>query len=138
VLPGDVSHSLLWFPLVGTVLGALLTVLDAMLRQSLADPVVNAALVAALVVMSGGLHLDGLIDAADGLTAPGGADERLRAMRQSTAGPAGAVAGVLALLGTFAAIAGLAPEARSVALFLSGMRASRDCRQLFRISLCPA
>jgi adenosylcobinamide-GDP ribazoletransferase len=119
VRPADVSASLRWFPLVGVLLGGILVMLDSALRMRLADPVANAMLVATLVVLSGGLHLDGLIDAADGLVVMGSAEQRLEAMHRSTAGTIGALAGVLALLGYFAAIAALPPDIRHVPLFLA-------------------
>lgn len=62
--------------------------------------------VAAIAVGSRGLHLDGLADTADGLSASFDRQRALAIMRRSDAGPMGVVALVLVLLAQVAALAG--------------------------------
>jgi adenosylcobinamide-GDP ribazoletransferase len=76
----------------------------------LADQALPPLLVAALALGvlafgSGGLHLDGLADTADGLAAPGGRERRLQVMRAGDVGPVGAVTLVLVLLVQASALA---------------------------------
>lgn len=93
----DFSDALPWFPFVGAVYG--LTAF--LLAQSLGA--VSAQVVAALILvvhtlLSGGLHLDGVADAADGL---GGGRDRTRSleiMKDSRVGAFGVMAVVLDLL----------------------------------------
>jgi adenosylcobinamide-GDP ribazoletransferase len=61
--------------------------------------------VAALAGLSGGLHLDGLADTADGLARRAGAERALEIMRRSDIGPFGVVALILTLLVDVAALA---------------------------------
>jgi adenosylcobinamide-GDP ribazoletransferase len=110
----DAAGSVGWFPAVGAALGVALVAVDASARLALDQAVVDALLVAFLVIVTGAFHLDGLIDAVDGLTA--GPDA---AGRQAAAGTAGAVAACTILLADFAAISALPAGVRPVALFLA-------------------
>lgn len=62
--PEQVGRSLLWYPLVGLLLGLLLWGAHLLLGPTPA--LLQAAIILALWVgLSGGLHLDGLADTAD-------------------------------------------------------------------------
>jgi adenosylcobinamide-GDP ribazoletransferase len=115
----DLGRALPYFPLVGLALGALLVGLDRLLAPLFERPFVDFALLATLVLVSGGLHLDGLIDTVDGLFGPGPAERRLAAMRDSWAGPRGAVAALGQLLLQYAALAALPTAVRWPALLLA-------------------
>jgi adenosylcobinamide-GDP ribazoletransferase len=52
----------------------------------------------ALAVFTGGLHMDGLSDTIDGLSAQGASERKLNAMRDPSAGPLGAASIVFVLL----------------------------------------
>ena len=97
-------RSLPWYPLVGLLLGAALTMLAWCLRH--ADPMLAAAVVLiAWVVATGALHLDGLADSADAWIGGIGDRERtLEIMKDPRCGPAGVVALVLLLLLKFVAL----------------------------------
>ena len=85
---------------VGLVVAAGDVVLD--------PPLVTAVLaVAVLALGSGGLHLDGLADTADGLAVPGDVARRLEVMRSGDVGPVGAATLVLVLVLQAAAVAGV-------------------------------
>ena len=86
-----------WYPLCGLVIGALLAVVY-LLAGTLFAPVVTATLVvAAWAGLTGGLHLDGLADCADGLLPPVEQERRLEIMRDPRVGAFGVIALVLAL-----------------------------------------
>ncbi len=109
-----------FFPLVGAGLGLVVAAFDQLARTVLAAPVVVALDLGLLAVLSGGLHLDGLADASDGLLpAAMSSEERLSLMRSGTVGAFGVVAVALALLTEFAALAGLDPALRGPALVAS-------------------
>src|SRR4030067_260313 len=70
----DAGRSLLFYPLVGLLIGAVLVALNEAAAGA-AESVRAALLLAAWVIVTGGLHLDGLADSADawvgGLGDPG-------------------------------------------------------------------
>jgi adenosylcobinamide-GDP ribazoletransferase len=102
----DVARGAFLFPLVGAAVGSL-TGLVAVGLDGLLTPVAAAAIaVLAEALVTGGIHLDALADAADGL----GAHSRTRAleiMREGTIGAFGVIALVLALLLKTVALAAL-------------------------------
>ncbi len=71
-------------------------------------PLLTATLtIAVLALGSGGLHLDGLADTADGLAVPGDRARRLQVMRTGDVGPVGATTLILVLLVQVSALAGV-------------------------------
>lgn len=105
-------RALIWYPLAGAVIGALLCALAWALQTR--PPLLSAALLLiAWTALTGALHLDGLADMADAWVGGMRADARhsrertLEIMRDPRSGPLAVVAVVLALLLKFAALASL-------------------------------
>ena len=112
VLDDDVAaRAILWLPGIGLLLGGIgACVLLVAGRLNAAGPgrLLGAALaVAVIAVLTGGLHLDGLADTADGLASRRPAADALEIMRRSDIGPMGVGALVLALLVQVSAIAAI-------------------------------
>lgn len=103
--PQDWGRSVLFFPLVGLVIGLLMTGLYELFPY--ADPNVLAALLITVwALFTGGLHLDGLADLADAWVGGSGDREKtLAIMKDSRSGPMAVMAMILVLLGKFAALA---------------------------------
>ncbi len=114
----EVGESLAYFPLIGLVLGLGLAGLDWGLGLVLPASVVNAMLVVALVVVTGALHMDGLMDTCDGLGGNRTRQERLHAMRDSHVGAFGVVGAICIILIKYASLGGLPDSARIAALVL--------------------
>lgn len=113
------GRAVLWFPAVGLLAGGGLAALDGALSL-LFPPAVRAALVVlSWIVLSRGLHLDGLADAADGLAGVRPPERAMEIMRDPRSGPMGvaAVAGVLSL--KMAALYSLPGDLRWRALLLA-------------------
>jgi adenosylcobinamide-GDP ribazoletransferase len=105
-----VGRSALAYPLVGTLIGLILLALYSLFANS-AAPVSAALLLTAWVLLSGGLHLDGLGDSADAWLGGGHDRERsLAIMKDPRAGSAAVIAIVLLLLLKFAALSALPAE----------------------------
>lgn len=106
---GEMGRALAFFPLAGAALGGLAAGAAWLaVRLGLGPGVAAALLVALGAWLTGGLHLDGLADVADGLG--GGRGDRARSlaiMRDSRIGSFGAAALGLALLVKVAAVAEL-------------------------------
>ena len=96
--PEEVGGSLGYFPVVGLLIGAVLAALSLVLNQVLSATVANALVLAALVAITGALHLDGFVDTCDGLGGHRSVEERWRAMRDSRVGAFGIIGVVLLLL----------------------------------------
>jgi len=102
--PQRVGQSLLYYPLVGLVIGVMLVLAMNLLTNF--QPMVSTAILLLLWVMiTGGLHLDGLADSADAWAGGlGDKDRSLEIMKDVHAGPIGIVVLVLILLLKFSAL----------------------------------
>ena len=96
--PQELGRSLLCYPLVGALFGLLLWGLNGLLGN--APLMLHAALLlTAWVLLSGGLHLDGLADSADAWLGGFGDRERtLSIMKDPRSGPIAVVTLVLVML----------------------------------------
>lgn len=108
-----------WFPLVGACLGALLGAAGLVLDRILPPDLTAVALLALGALLTGGLHLDGLMDTADGVFGGTTRERRLEIMRDSRVGSFGVIAGILALLGQYAALTHLLGLTRLLALVVA-------------------
>ncbi|UVE16531.1 adenosylcobinamide-GDP ribazoletransferase [Pseudomonas sp. LS44] len=117
--PQQLGRSLLWYPLVGLLLGGALCGLHWLLKDTPA--LLQAALLLAMwVLATGALHLDGLADTADAWV--GGMGDRQRTlaiMKDPYCGPVGVVVLVLLLLLKFAALVVLLEHDQWPALLLA-------------------
>ena len=87
-----------WATWIGGLIGALLMLCNELLLQLPISDFFRAVLVTALWVgVTGGLHLDGVMDAADGLAVLD-PERRLEVMRDSRTGAFGAMAAILLIL----------------------------------------
>jgi adenosylcobinamide-GDP ribazoletransferase len=108
VAPSDLA----WFPVVGAAIGLALGGIWWVADRLWAAPVAAAVVVAADLALTGMLHLDGLIDSADGLVPPfADPARRLDVMADPAAGAFGVGAAVTVVLLRWAALAALAPSA---------------------------
>ncbi|WP_339504403.1 adenosylcobinamide-GDP ribazoletransferase [Pseudomonas sp. RL_105y_Pfl2_101] len=116
--PEQLGRSLLFYPMVGLVFGAVLWLLNALLLG--APSLLHAALLlSAWVLLSGGLHLDGLADSADAWLGGFGDRERtLLIMKDPRSGPIAVITLVLVLLLKFAALLALIEQGHALALIV--------------------
>jgi adenosylcobinamide-GDP ribazoletransferase len=93
------GRALCWLPLVGGLLGGLagLVAVAVLKRDGGATLLAGALGVVLLAALSGGLHLDGLADTADGLASRTPREQALEIMRRSDIGPFGTLALVTAV-----------------------------------------
>ena len=99
------GRSLHWYPLVGLLLGLSLLAMSTLPAPALLSAVL---ITVAWVVLTGGLHLDGLADCADAWVGGLGDRERtLRIMKDPACGPMGVLALAAVLLLKVSALAAL-------------------------------
>lgn len=101
------GRAMLLAPVAALPLAAAAVLIVFLGTQIGAYPLVTATVaIAAVALGSRGLHLDGLADTADGLSASYNRERALDVMRRGDVGPMGAVTLVLVLLGQVAALTG--------------------------------
>lgn len=110
--------SVLYFPIVGLLLGAVLAGLDLAFAPFLEPMARSFLLVGALVVMTGALHLDGVGDTADASAGHRTVERRLEIMKDSRVGAFGVIAIVLVITTKAAFLASVPAGARVPALIL--------------------
>jgi adenosylcobinamide-GDP ribazoletransferase len=136
--PATAAAAMAWAPAVGLLLGVLAAaVLLAVDHPLGAGPLTAAGVaVAALAVLSRGLHLDGLADLADGLGSGKPGPAAVDVMRRSDIGPFGVVTLVLTLLIQVAALShaesaghGRGPAALIAAVVTGRLALTWACRR---------
>ncbi len=85
------------YPLVGLLLGAFLAITANLLQDTLGDPLLALLLLSGWVALSGGLHLDGLMDVADALGSNAPLERRWSIMKDPQVGSFGLLALVFLL-----------------------------------------
>lgn len=95
--PEDLGASMAWYPIVGAALGGLLMGVHLVGSAIFPDAVLRPMLVVLLVILSGGLHLDGFADVCDGFYAGRTKTDALRIMKDPHLGTM-AVIGIVNVL----------------------------------------
>jgi adenosylcobinamide-GDP ribazoletransferase len=93
----DLAGSLYWFPLVGLLIGMVTGAVFYLVGPYLSMPLAAVMAVSVLLAFSGGLHLDGVADCADGFFSSRPRSRMLEIMRDSHIGAMGVVALILVL-----------------------------------------
>jgi adenosylcobinamide-GDP ribazoletransferase len=109
-----------YFPAIGALVG-LVAGLVFVATAALATPLLAAAAaVAALALLTGALHLDGLADSADGLLGRGDLERRLAVMRDPRLGSFGVTTLVVVLVLEVAALSSMSPVRALTGLVIAG------------------
>ena len=83
----DMAHSLMFFPLVGAVIGALIWVINVPSFMSEIPMAVKVMLtILAPILVTGGFHLDGFMDTEDALRSYADKDRKLEILKDSHSG----------------------------------------------------
>ena len=95
--PADLGGSMAFYPIVGATLGSVLVGVYGIGSEVFPDGVLRPALVVLLIILTGGLHLDGLADVCDGFYAGHTKADTLRIMKDPHLGTM-AVVGIISVL----------------------------------------
>ncbi|WP_233531305.1 adenosylcobinamide-GDP ribazoletransferase [Paenibacillus alkalitolerans] len=106
-------RSVVFYPLAGAVVGALAGCGFMLLPRALPDAPSAALLLVLWIWVTGALHLDGLMDTADGLWSNRPRERMLEIMKDPRVGAMGVVAGCSALVLKFALLSALVESARA-------------------------
>lgn len=133
--PWDDRGKLFYFPVVGFLIGMLLWMFDSISSCFLNDAGRSLADIIFLIIISGGLHLDGLADSFDGLFSHRDKDTVLLIMKDSRTGVFGVIAVLVVLACKWAGISSGFPEYRWI--FLVFIPAFSRSAMLFGLTFMP-
>ena len=122
--PDDLWASMAWYPLVGLGLGAAGWAGYALLLYGLTPLVAAALVVIALELATRLLHLDGLMDTADGFFSGAPRERALEIMKDSRVGAMGVFAAIAVVVVKVSALASLGRADAALAL-LCGLSVAR-------------
>lgn len=97
----NLARAMAWFPLVGLIIGGFSALFYSLLSVVFPEPVCNLFVIGFLVVITGNMHGDGLMDTVDGIYSGRPRERILEIMKDSRVGSHGVAAGVLLLLTKF-------------------------------------
>ena len=110
--------SLIWFPLLGVLIGTGAAAVTFVTGFILPASVVAVLAIVLLAGISGCLHLDGLADSGDGLLSARPREQALEIMRDSRSGAMGVIVLIFVLLGKYGALSSMSLSAMVMAVFL--------------------
>ena len=135
-VPSDekaLRQSVPWFPVVGLLIGGLVASLDYVLGRVFPPVVTSVLTVIVLIGISGGLHLDGLADTADGFLSSRPRERVLEIMKDSRIGTMGTLAIVSVFALKTAALAGLTQRFGAILL----MPIAGRCTMVMMMAVIP-
>lgn len=116
---GRLRSSTLYFPIVGLILGLILAAINNLLSlMPIALLLKNAVLVILLIVLTAGLHLDGLTDTFDALLSRKDRPEMLEIMRDAHIGTMGVLSLICTVLLKISLLCSLNQEVIGLSLIL--------------------
>ncbi|HTU91644.1 MAG TPA: adenosylcobinamide-GDP ribazoletransferase [Gemmataceae bacterium] len=97
----ELGRAVGYFPLIGLLIGGFLVGIDRLLALFLPPGMAVALVLAAWVLCTGALHMDGFLDSCDGLFGGRTPEDRLRILRDERVGAFAVIGGILLLLVKF-------------------------------------
>src|ERR1035437_10025831 len=133
--PEDLAGSVPFFPLVGLLRGAAAGLVAWALAAVVSPMLAAAGLVVVMLAFSGGLHMDGLSDSADGMLSSRPRERILEIMKDSHIGAMGVIATVCVLMVKFAALASIG--GRNLWVVAAFMPLAGRCAILVNMAILP-
>ncbi|AEF93480.1 Cobalamin synthase [Desulfotomaculum nigrificans CO-1-SRB] len=94
----ELTRSVSYYPVVGFLLGSIAAGVSYGLRTLGLTLAADVLAVVTMIILTGGLHLDGLMDTADGLFSGRSVERKLEIMKDSRVGAMGVIAFITVLL----------------------------------------
>lgn len=114
----EIGRGALYFPLVGLLLGTAIVLIDRIASSLFPPLLASATTIVALIGFSGGLHMDGLGDTADGFFSSRPRHRILEIMKDSHVGAMAVIATVCLIALKITALASIPAQFRLSVLFL--------------------
>lgn len=119
ISPSDRMNAVTYFPFIGLILGLAVASSNWLLHGFLPDLMASVMTIIILAIITGGLHLDGLADTADGFLSHKSKEQVLQIMKDSRIGSMGMLVSVLVILTKLSAIYSLQGQVRFNALLFA-------------------
>ncbi|MFH0924175.1 MAG: adenosylcobinamide-GDP ribazoletransferase [bacterium] len=117
--PDSFAKSMVWFPVVGLILGGILIISNYLLSYLFPLAIVNIFILIILIYLTQGIHLDGFADFIDGFYASNEKQKILAVMRDSRVGSMGALGLIILFLTKYLALTNLTVTTKIYALLLA-------------------
>ena len=114
----ELKRSVLFFPVVGLMIGGLLALLDVGILRVFPPLLASAIMIVLMMAVSGCFHMDGLADTADGFLSARPKERILEIMKDSRIGAMGVVAVVSVIVLKIAALASIPGRRHWLIIFL--------------------
>lgn len=109
--PARLSRASMWFPAVGLLVGGVAALVYVLVIPHLARMLAALIAVLVMVMITGGLHEDGLADCADAFGGGWTREDKLRILKDSRIGSFGAIALIFSLAGRVLLLANMPADA---------------------------
>lgn len=106
----EFSRAVIYFPLVGALIGLINAGIFMLLDPWLPRSVTSIIIISVNLILTGGMHFDGLLDSCDGLFSGRSRERCLEIMRDSRVGAMGVMAGIIDLLFRYSLLVALPAE----------------------------
>ncbi len=104
------KYSMCFFPLVGGVIGLLIMAWYTLFYGKIGELFFTAVAVLIPVLVTGGIHLDGMLDTADALSSYKSREEKLEILKDSHAGAFAIIVGICYFVAYFGVYSEVTPE----------------------------
>lgn len=112
----NIARSMFYYPLIGTIIGLVLVLVNIIGTIFLPDLIRDSLILIVLVLLTGGIHFDGLADTFDGLLGGNNKKKIIEIMGDSSIGVYGVLAVTLVLLLKLSLLAELPIGVKNMAL----------------------
>lgn len=115
----ELGNSMAFFPVIGLIIGISTAILNYFLSRLMNENLVNVFLIIWIVIVTGGLHLDGFADTCDGIfSCRSDKNEILKIMRDSRIGTMGAIGIFIILLLKYELLSNISGREKYIALII--------------------
>lgn len=116
--PRNMGKSMFFYPIIGSLIGLFLVGLNSLFGVFWSNLVVKGLLLVSMIIITGGLHLDGYMDTIDGIFSGRNKEKTLDIMRDSRVGAHGVTGAFTLLLLKFLFLTEITPQIQLEALVL--------------------
>lgn len=114
-----IAGAMAYFPIIGLLLGLFLSAINALLLSLNFSPLAtDIILVIILIIITGGMHLDGLADTSDALLSNKPKDQMLAIMRDPHIGVMGVLSLISIIILKVGLLSSISPGSKTIALLL--------------------